>query len=143
MKLKKFTKSFTILAFASALGGCVNVHREGVYLPENSQMHDYESAARFVLLEDTTQDFVTQAGGIKEEFTEDGRLQVTAGIRNRKNFPVRVQVACQFRDADGFAINDKSPFSSVLIDANATEYVQFAAMSLDARLYTIQVRRPR
>lgn len=136
-----------IPTFLSALitvaTGCVQIEREGVYFPEGDSLHNYESLATFVLLDDLTQGFVTQAGPTVEKRLEDGRLEVVAALRNRKDFPIRVQVNCVFKTYDGIATGDATPFQSVLLDPNETQSLRFVSFTPEADAYTVRVRRPR
>lgn len=127
------------LAFAVA--GCSTYDR-GPYLPQISRTPAHETVQRIVLLDPGVQRSITCAG-IQESATADGRLVVTAQIRNRENRRIEVQVNCVFKDANGFTTGDETPFQTLILTENATEQVRFTAMNTLAKKYTIRIRQAR
>lgn len=114
----------------------------GAYAPKNTTKYDLENQANFVLLDPGAQRSVTSSG-IQERILPDGRLQVTANIRNRENRRIEVQVNCVFKDAQGFPTGDETPFQTLILTENAQEGVTFTSMNNQARKYTIRVRQAR
>ena len=135
-------KHLALLLSASVLvavvSGCV---RGGAYEPKNTTKYNVEDTARFVLFDAGAQRSVT-CPGIQEGRTSDGRLKVTAHLRNRENRRIEVQANCVFKDAQGFTV-DETPFRTVFLDENATQDVTFEAFNKEAARYTIRVRQAR
>ena len=137
-------KTFMALISAAALvvigSGCAT-SETGAYAPQNTDQFNYEATAPFVLMDKGAQNSVTVAD-IRSEMLPDGRLQVAANVRNRENRRIQVQTNCEFKNADGFAI-DSSPWQTLILTENSMETVQFASMNKDAKRYTIRVREAR
>jgi hypothetical protein len=127
-----------LLAAVTLITGCGG---GGAYLPKNANKYNQESTAKFVLLDPGTQRSVT-CPGLQERRLEDGRLEVSANLRNRENRRIEVQVNCVFKDEQGFPV-DETPFRVVILTENATEGVAFTSMNNRARTYTIRVRQSR
>jgi len=66
-----------------------------------------------------------------------------ANIKNRENRRIQVQVNCVFKDDQGMATGDETPFQTLILAENSTEAVSFAAMNPQDRKYTIRVRQAR
>lgn len=139
MKSIKFLLSG--LAFAALVAGCTSTDTEGAKLPQNADKYNYEDTSKFVLFDSGAQRSVT-CSGIQEGRTTDGRMKVTANLRNRENRRIEVQANCVFKDAQGFAV-DETPFRTVFLDENATESVAFESFRKDVSKYTIRVREAR
>lgn len=137
------TKLIALIPVAAALvvAGC-STYDKGPYLPQESKTPAYESTERFVLLDPGVQYSIT-CTGINERTLEDGRLEITAQIRNRENRRIEVQANCVFKDAAGVSTNDETPFQTVVLTENATEQVKFVSMNNLAKKYTIRVRQAR
>lgn len=114
----------------------------GAYSPKNPGLHDIENSQRFVLLDKSTEREVT-CSGIQERWTEDGRLEVVANVRNRRGRRVEVQINCVFKDEQGFPTGDETPFQTLILTANAQEGVRFVSINPKAKKYTIRARQPR
>ncbi|MDX1953216.1 MAG: YcfL family protein [Verrucomicrobiota bacterium] len=112
----------------------------GAYLPKNTDKYNVESSAKFVLLDHMVQRSVTVTE-IQERILEDGRLEVTANVRNREGRRIQVQVNCVFKDESGFSTGDETPFQTLILTERATEAVRFTSMNNKARRYTIRVRQ--
>jgi len=139
-----------------ALGGCVPAseraqsgartvytgHAGGAYAPQNTTKYDYENQLKFVLLDHAVQRSVT-CSVMFERFTDDGRLEVTANVRNRLNRRIEVQINCVFKDLQGASTGDETPFQTLILTENAQESVKFTAMNNQAKGYTIRVRQAR
>jgi len=126
---------------ALALTGC-STYDKGPYLPEQSKTPAYENTERVVLMDPGVQYSLT-CTGIQEGATPDGRLTITAQIRNRENRRIEVQVNCVFKDANGYTTGDETPFQTLILTENSTEQVQFTAMNNLAKKYTIRIRQAR
>ncbi len=126
---------------ALALTGC-STYDKGPYLPEQSKTPAHENTERVVLMDPGVQYSLT-CTGIQEGATPDGRLMLTAQIRNREDRRIEVQVNCAFKDANGYMTGDETPFQALILTENATEQVQFTAMNTLAKKYTIRIRQAR
>jgi uncharacterized protein YcfL len=138
------TKLIALLSLITALVavGCKSDYDKGPYLPGQSRTPDHENTERFLLLDRDMQRSIT-CSGIHERTLEDGRLEITAQIRNRENWRVEVQMNCVFKDAAGVSTGDETPFQTVIITENATEQVKFVSANNLAKKYTIRVRQAR
>jgi len=137
-------KTLLIILAAStalALTGC-STYDKGPYVPEQSKTPAYENTERVVLMDPGVQYSLT-CTGIQEGATPDGRLTLTAQIRNRENRRIEVQVNCVFKDANGYTTGDETPFQALILTENGTEQVKFTAMNALAKKYTIRIRQAR
>jgi uncharacterized protein YcfL len=133
------TKPILSLAMAALLSlsaGCV---MPGPYPAVDTTKFTLENTERFVLLNQPVQAAVT-CTGLQEVWRDDGRLEVVANVKNRESRRVQVQINCVFKDEQGFATGDETPFQTVTLAENATEAVRFTAMNQTARKYTVRVR---
>ncbi len=137
--MKKILAGSSLLALAATLFvGCKT--DTGAYVPQNTNVNDLENRAGFVLLGPHVQRSVT-CTGIERRTRSDGRLEVTANIRNRENRRIQVQVDCVFKDAQGFASeDDQPPFQTLIMTENAQEAAHFVSMNEKAKRFTIRVR---
>ena len=122
--------------------GCKSDYDKGPYLPGQSRTPDYENTERFVMLDIDMKHSIT-CSGIHERTLEDGRIEVTAQIRNREVRRLVVQVNYVFKDAAGVSTSDETPFQNVILTENATEQVKFVSSNSTAKKYTIRVRQAR
>lgn len=122
------------------LGGCVA--EPGPFTPQDTTKYTVENTEKFVLLDKPTQYSVT-CTGLQELTLPDGRLEVVANVKNRENRRIQVQINCVFKDAQGFATGDETPFRNLILAENSTETVRFTAANTLARRYTIRVRQAR
>ncbi len=136
-------KLIALLPVAAALvvAGC-STYDKGPYIPEQSKTPAYENTERFVLLDPGVKYSIT-CTGINERTLDDGRLEVTAQIRNRENRRLEVQANCVFKDGNMIATGDETPFQTVILTENATESVNFTSANGAAKKYTIRVRQAR
>ncbi len=137
------TKILALLPVTAALliAGC-STYDKGPYLPQQSKTPAYENTERFVLLDPGAQRSIT-CTGIHEATLSDGRLEVTAQIRNRENRRLEVQANCVFKDGNGISTGDETPFQTVILTENSTEQVNFTASNAASKKYTIRVRQAR
>jgi uncharacterized protein YcfL len=78
-----------------------------------------------------------------ERELDDGRLEVTAKIRNLENRRIEVQINCVFTDRNQIAIGDETPFQTLILTENATESVTFTSANKAARKYNVRIRQAR
>jgi uncharacterized protein (DUF2141 family) len=126
--------ALTVVVFTGCHGGA--------YAPRNTTQYDLENQSKAVLLDSGAARSVTYSG-LQETILPDGRLKVTANIRNRENRRIQVQVNCVFKDAQGFPTGDETPFEDLILTENAQEGVQFISMNNLAKGYTIRIRQAR
>lgn len=129
-----------ILALAAILG-CATDSGEGVYVPQSAPQYDVENRERFVLMDAAVQRSIA-ASTLRENTLPDGRLDIAANVRNREGRPIQVQVNCEFKDAQGIAL-DSTPWQTLLLTENGQETIRFASMNNRARRYTIRIRQAR
>jgi uncharacterized protein YcfL len=137
------TKLIAILPAALLIAGCSGTHDQGPYVPQLSKTPAYESTEPVVLLDPGVQYSVTTTGQPLAHVLDDGRLEVTAQLRNRENRRIEVQVNCVFKDVNGVSTGDETPFQTLILTENATEQVKFTSMNNKAARYTIRVRQAR
>jgi len=137
------TKPMLVLSAAAALAlfaGCAT--QPGPFRPLDTTKYTLENTENFVLLDQPTQNSVT-CTGIQWRPLADGRLEVVANVKNRESRRIEVQINCVFKDDQGFATGDETPFQTLILSENSTEAVRFTAMNLAAKKYTIRVRQAR
>ena len=138
--MKLFCLFFSAAALAALVSGCAS-HGGGAYEPVDATKYNVEDKSKFVLFDAGAQHSVT-CPGIQVGQTTDGRLKVSAKLRNRENRRIEVQANCEFKDAQGYTV-DSAPFRTVFLDENATEMVTFEALNTNSVDYTIRVRQAR
>jgi uncharacterized protein YcfL len=128
------------LAALALSAGCVN--EPGPFAPLDTTKFTLENTDRFVLLDKPAQYSVT-CTGLQERPLADGRLEVTANVKNREARRIQVQINCVFKDDQGFSTGDETPWQTLILSENSTEAVRFTAMNAQARKYTVRVRQAR
>ena len=140
--MRKHLNLTAITVFAAAalfVAGCAS-HDTGAYVPVNTTVNDVENHDLIVLLDSRVQYSVT-CSGIQQRNLPDGRLEITANIRNRENRRIQVQVSCLFKDDQGFpSEGEEAPFQTLILSENAQEPVHFASMNSKAHRYTVRIR---
>ncbi|HEY9250353.1 MAG TPA: YcfL family protein [Rariglobus sp.] len=136
--MKKTLCSLAGLAALAFFAGCSH----GPYAPKDTTKYTLENTDRFVLMDKQVQHSVTSTG-IQQRINADGRLEVTASIKNRENRRIQVQVSCVFKDEQNFSTGDETPWQTLILGENTTEAVNFKSMNTLARTYTIRVRQAR
>jgi hypothetical protein len=126
------------LAALLFLPGCAT---EGAKPPVNTTQFNFESTAKFALMDSRAQTSVT-CTGLQESKTAEGRFQVGANLRNRENRRIEVQVQCLFKDAQAFAL-DETPWQTLILTENGQETVRFVSMNANAADYEVRVRSSR
>ena len=139
--MKKSIPLVTAITAALLVTGC-STYDKGPYLPQTSKTPAYENSERFVLLDPGAQHSIT-CTGLHEATLTDGRLEVTAQIRNRENRRIEVQANCVFKDGNGVSTGDETPFQTVILTENSTEHVKFVSANDKAKRFTIRVRQAR
>ena len=129
--------SLSLLAIVAALSGCAH---GGAYEARNAQRYDLENKAPFALMDAQVQRSVTSSG-IQKQTLEDGRLRVVANVRNREARRIQVQVNCVFKDENGAATGDETPWTNLILTESAQEAVEFVSMNNKAKNFTVRVRQ--
>ena len=137
MKKIAFPLAAVALAF---LAGCAT--EPGPFAPQDTTKYTLENTEAFVLMDKQVQYSVTSTG-IQYRNLPDGRLEVTANIKNRESRRIQVQVGCVFKNDDGVSTGDETPWQTLILGENTTEAVTFTSMNNQARKYTIRVRQAR
>jgi uncharacterized protein YcfL len=138
-------KTFSVFGLAAAtalfFGGCATAPPDtGAYVPVNTTVNDLENHETLVLMDPRVQNSVT-CSGIQQRTTSDGRLEITANIRNREERRIQVQINCVFKDEQGFPTEgEETPFRNLILTENAQEPAQFVSLNNKARRYTIRIR---
>src|SRR5438067_10664135 len=89
-----------LAAGSTLLAGCAT---GGARPPVNATQYNFETTAKFALMDDRAQRSDT-CTGLQEPKNDDGRLEIAANLRNRENRRIEVQTQCLFKDPQGFAI---------------------------------------
>jgi Protein of unknown function (DUF1425) len=139
--MKRTLTALGALAAGLLLAGCASAPPDtGAYLPINTTVNDLENHEPIVLLDSRVQNSVT-CSGIQQRTTPDGRLEVTANIRNREGRRLQVQINCVFKDVQGFPTEgEETPFRNLILTENAQEPVTWTAFNNRAVRYTIRIR---
>ena len=99
-----------------------------------------EAKEKLALLDSRVQTSVT-CSGVYQKTLPDGRLDVTANIRNREERRIQVQINCVFKDDLGAPTEgEETPFRNLILTENAQEPVHFVSLNDKARRYTIRIR---
>jgi uncharacterized protein YcfL len=126
----------------AALGtGCSSESDHGAYLPQNATKFNQEIAANFVAMDPGAAHSITSPG-LQKRTLEDGRLEIAANVRNRENRRIQVQINCEFKDEQGFAV-DSTPWQTLILTENGIETVRFTSMNAQAKSFTVRVREAR
>lgn len=119
------------------MAGCA---RKGPYTTRSAP--PVENEAVFVALDKTSHRAVA-CTAVQESRGPDGELRVIAQLQNRTPSNLRVEVSCVFKDAQGFATVESSPFGVVYFSAHSQQHVTFRSKDATAEQYTIRARQPR
>jgi len=137
------TSMHQLLALAVILltqAGC-STSETGALKPQNTTKFDAELKEKFVLMDPGAQHSIT-CMGLQETTLPDGRMQVAALVRNRENRRLQVQIQCEFKDAQGFAV-DSPGWENLFLTENSTETKSFTSLNDKAKKYTVRVREAR
>ena len=135
--MKKILFTSIALTGLALFTGC-KTEDTGAYTPQNVNINNKEDYFAVVLLNERVQHSIT-CTGIQETRRPDGQMQVAVNLRNRESRRIQVQANCEFKDAQGFAV-DSTPYQNVFFDNNSQETVQFVSMNSKAVRYTVRVR---
>jgi uncharacterized protein YcfL len=130
-----------LVALAPLLAGCKSSSETGALAPQNTTKFDTELKEKFVLMDPGAQRSVT-CMGLQTTTLADGRLQVDALVRNRENRRIQVQIQCEFKDTNGFAVDSPS-WENLILTENSTETKSFTSLNEKAKRYTVRVRQAR
>lgn len=139
MNIKPASLLLSTVALALA-AGCAS--QPGPFAPLGTTKFTLENTEKFVLLDQPAQRSVT-CTGFAEQLLADGRLEVVANVKNNENRRIQVQVNCVFKNEQGVATGDETPFETLILSENATEAVRFVAMNTNAKRYTVRIRQAR
>src|SRR5207302_11417802 len=103
--MKTVFSTFTVAAVLACLAGCQT--ERGPYAPQDTTKYTIENTDQFVLLDKPTQVSVT-CTGLEPRMLADGRLDVTALVKNRENRRIQVQIQCVFKDENKFPTGDET-----------------------------------
>ena len=135
--MKKILIPLLTLGAAAVFTGCQTAET-GTLPPQNATKFDLENHANFVVMNPAVQHSVT-CSSIQEKVLPDGRLALAANVRNRENRRIEVQINCEFKDEQGFAI-DPTPWQTLILTENEQKTVPFESANAQAKKYTIRVR---
>ncbi len=110
----------------------------GALPPQNATKFNLENKDNFVLEGAGPQQSIT-CTSLQVTPLPDGRMAVAANVRNRENRRLQVQINCEFKDEQGFAV-DPTPWRNLILTENSQETVTFESANAQARKYTIRVR---
>ena len=127
----------TTLAGLVLIAGCASA--PGTTAPQDSTKYTLENTENFELLGADTPSALA-CTGLQPRTLPDGRLEVVATVKNREPRPLKLQINCVFKDAQGFSTGDDTPLETLTLAANATEAVRFTARDPAAKKYTIRAR---
>lgn len=137
--MKRHAATLPLLLGLSLFAGCST---PGPHQAQEAHRYTLENTARFVLMDQATQHSVT-CTGLQERMLSDGRLEVTANVKNRESRRIQVQIQCVFKDSNSTPTGDETPWKDLILTENSTEAVGFTAMNTKASKYTIKVRQAR
>lgn len=112
----------------------------GPYTPTPAA--DVEGKEPIVLMDRMVQTSVTSQG-IRYRELPDGRLEVIAVIQSKDPRRIQVQVQCVFKDVNGVAIDDETPWQTLILTENGQEQLSFRSMNTQAKKATVRVRQAR
>ena len=101
-----------------------------------------EGKEPIVLMDRMVQTSVTSQGITYRELP-DGRLEVIAVIQSKDPRRIQVQVQCVFKDVNGVAIDDETPWQTLILTENGQEQLSFKSMNNQAKKATVRVRQAR
>lgn len=127
------------LAAAALLCGCATSQPKAPEV-QDSIKYTVDDTGRVAFADPVTKEAIL-CTGLQERFTADNKLDVIANVKNRSDHPLKVQVQCLFRDADGFVTPQGTPWQTVSLDPQMTETVHFTASSTVSKRYTLRFRQ--
>ena len=136
--MKVIARFSAICALTALLTACSST--PGPYTPTPAA--DVEGKEPIVLMDRMVQTSVTSQG-IRYRELPDGRLEVIAVIQSKDPRRIQVQVQCVFKDVNGVAIEDETPWQTLILTENGQEQLSFKSMNNQAKKATIRVRQAR
>jgi hypothetical protein len=122
----------------AALSGCAA--NQAAMAPRDSAKYTVENTERFVALDPATEAAVS-CTGLQERTLGDGRLEVTANLKNLGGAAARVKVECVFLDDLGGPVGPEGTWQTLGLGGDATEVVRFTAPDAKSKRYAIRVRK--
>lgn len=129
-----------ILSLAFTLAAFTGCKSTGPYTPTPAS--NVENVEPVVLMDEMVQRSVT-SNGVMFQPLDDGRLRVVARIQSKESRRIQVQVQCVFKDANGYGVEDETPWQTLILTENGQEQVSFTSMNSRAKKATIRVRQAR
>ena len=136
--MKKITLSLAAVVLAM-LAGCSSAPSS---VPQETTKYTLANTDVFLLMDKEVQTSITSTG-IQYRTLVDGRLEITANIKNKENRRIQVQISCVFKNERGYSSGDETPWQTLILSENITESVTFTSMNNEARAYTVRVRQAR
>jgi uncharacterized protein YcfL len=133
--------ALAVTVVVAALGlalGC-STHN-GAYVPATAPGSAAENMNTVVLLSEKLYNNVAVEGQ-QAKYSDDGRLQVYANLRNRTDKRIKVQVQTVFKDENGFSTGDETAWETIFLPPLSQHAYQSIAQNSKARKYTIRVRK--
>jgi uncharacterized protein YcfL len=128
-----------ILAALAAIGLAVGCEHRGAYVPVTEPHAAAENFQTVVLLGEKLADSLAVEGQ-QAKYSDDGRLEVFANLRNRVEKRLTVQVQTVFKDENGFSTGDETAWETIIIPELSQHSYHSIAQNSKARKYTIRVR---
>ncbi len=140
MRIKNL--SYTALAIALAFTVTACSRSRGPDVP----IADAKAVARTqspVVLFDKTLKGKIAADQVEQYRLADGRMSISANLRNRTKKALTVQTRTVFKDAGGFAIDDETSWQNLFLSPQQYSTVRAASMTGAAEMATVEVRYPK
>ncbi len=134
--MKKTMISLSVLICTIfVISGC----KSGPYQAKSDQ-YPLEQTDKVTIMDSKLESWI-RVNTATKKYTDDGRLIAYAEIRNNHSKSVIVQVQTIFKDANNMALGDATNWESIIIPQNAVEYYQVPAFSVEAKEYSIRIKR--
>jgi hypothetical protein len=133
-----------LLLLAAALGGCAAPPAPApprLSAPPATETPPavIESGAQFLPLDRTARESIL-CSALAQRMLSDGRLEVLASLKNQTNRPIQVELECLFKDSQGAAIAEATPWRKIDLGGNSNETVRFVSADSRAVRFTIAVK---
>ncbi|MCW5548964.1 MAG: hypothetical protein KIT44_08370 [Opitutaceae bacterium] len=140
MHAHPFIRPMLLALGLAGLAGCATVPAERP--PADAAASAGVVAEKYQPLDRPVREAV-ECFALHERVLPDGRLEVVAVMRNLTAAPVKLQLNCVFKDAQGFSIGDETPFQSATVFPGVNESVRFTSAGATARSFTVRARLAR
>ena len=124
----------------SLLAGCASAPKPPPV--QESIKYTVDDTGRVAYADPLSQETVVVTG-LQERFLADGRLDLVASVKDKTDQPIKVEVQCLFRDADGFVAAQATLWQPLSLSAQSTETVHFTASSTISKRYSLRFRQAR